>query len=239
MIDIIKASKHHFHEEDWLKTYWHFTFADYYDPKNMGIGTLRVFNDDVIRPGKGFGFHPHANMEIVTYVIEGELKHRDNLGNEGVIMPGEVQRMTAGTGIIHSEYNNSPTKDLKLLQMWVMPERNGLKPSWEQKRFSKEERTDNLRNIISPINSKREGSLGIHQDAHFYVSRIVKKEIVHSLKARIAYLFVIEGKIEVNGKIMETKDAIKIADETVIKITPLNDSEIILIDMGRHLLGHF
>ena len=230
MIDIVKSTKHHYHEEEWLKTYWHFSFADYYDPDNMAFGVLRVFNDDVIKPGKGFGFHPHSNMEIVTYVFEGELKHRDNLGNEGVILPGEIQRMSAGTGIIHSEFNNSGTTELKLLQMWVLPEKNGINPSWEQKRFSKEERTNTLLPIISPIQNRKGASLGIHQDVYFYVSFLNGKELIHSVAGRLAYIFVISGELELNGKKMGEKDAAKIRGEREISIKS-KGADIILIEM--------
>lgn len=229
MIDVVKSGKHHFHEESWLRTFWHFSFADYYDPGNMGFGVLRVFNDDVILPGKGFGFHPHSNMEIVTYVFEGELKHSDNLGNEGVILPGEVQRMSAGTGIIHSEFNNSASQDLKLLQMWVLPEKNGTKPSWEQKRFYKEERTNTLLPIISPMQNRKGSSLGIHQDAYFYVS-FLNGRLSHSVAGRLAYLFVISGEIELNGKKMGEKDSAKIRGEKEISMKS-NGADIILVEM--------
>lgn len=229
MIDIVKSEKHHYHEEDWLKTYWHFSFADYYDPENLSFGVLRVFNDDIVLPGKGFGFHPHSNMEIVTYVFEGELKHRDNLGNEGVILPGEVQRMSAGTGIIHSEFNNSSTKDLKLLQMWILPERGGIKPSWEQKKFSKDERTNTFLPIVSPMQNRKGASLGIHQDAYFYVS-FLNGSLSHSVAGRLAYLFVVSGEIELNGKEMGPKDSAKIRGEKGILLKS-SGAEIMMIEM--------
>ena len=149
-MEIIRA-KDRFHlESDWLSAYWLFSFDRYYDPKNMMFGPLRVFNHDTVQPGAGFPTHPHREMEIVTYVLEGALKHKDSTGGQGVIRPGEVQRMTAGTGVAHSEFNASETEAVRLLQMWVLPERAGLTPSYEQKQFTTEQRTGMLLPALAP-----------------------------------------------------------------------------------------
>lgn len=235
MIEIIKSGEHYHNEEDWLSTYWHFSFAHYQDPAKMNFGPLRVFNDDIIQPGKGFGFHPHRDMEIVTYVIDGELEHRDNQGNQGVIHPGEIQRMTAGSGIMHSEYNHSKEKPLRLLQMWLFANRRGLDPSWEQHRFSREERADKLLPVIVPESAKNGEALHIHQDAAIYVSSLAAgKKVEHKLgKGRKAYVFVIEGKAKVNDNVMETRDAARVENEGSLSIQADGPTELILLDMAE------
>ncbi len=233
MIKITKSSEHYHHEEDWLSTYWHFSFDHYRDPDKMNFGPLRVFNDDVIAPGQGFGFHPHRDMEIVTYVTEGELEHRDGQGNHGVIRAGEVQRMTAGSGIVHSEYNHSKEKPAKLLQVWVHADTRGLKPSWEQQKFEKKDREGKLLPVIVPENSKESRAMRIHQDAYFYVSSLAAgAKVSHSLApGRKAYLFVIEGAVKANGQALAAKDAARIESESAIEISAEKASELILIDL--------
>ena len=233
MIRITKEMQQYKGEHGWLTTYHHFSFAEYYDPTRTGFGPLRVFNDDVIQAGAGFDMHRHENMEIVTYVIDGELEHRDSLGNHGIIRPGEIQRMSAGTGVMHSEFNHSTEKPLRLLQIWLFSDTWGLKPSWEQKRYSKEERRNRLLAVISPKDSKREESLSISQDATFYVSSLEpgtgQSHKLH--KGRIAYLFVIEGKITLGNNVLHAKDTAEIEDEDSLDIRAESDAEIILIDM--------
>jgi hypothetical protein len=243
MIKIVRSSEHFHHKEDWLSTYWHFSFDFYRDPANMGFGPLRVFNDDIIEQGKGFGFHPHRDMEIVTFVIEGELEHRDNHGNHGVIKAGEVQRMTAGTGIVHSEYNHSQEKELRLLQMWIFADRRGLEPSWEQKRFSREERKGKLLPIVVPWNSagsNGNGAVRIHQDATFYVSSLdgSSKPIEHDLQGHKAYFFVIDGSARLNDKTLEKRDAARIVGENKITISADDNksAEIMLIDLPERFV---
>jgi redox-sensitive bicupin YhaK (pirin superfamily) len=233
MIRITKANEHYHHEEGWLSTYWHFSFDQYRDPDKMNFGPLRVFNDDVIAPGMGFGFHPHRDMEIVTYVTEGELEHRDDQGNQGVIRAGEVQRMTAGSGIVHSEYNHSKEKPAKLLQVWIHADRRGLKPSWEQQKYTKQEREGRLLPVIVPEKAKDGGAMRIHQDAYFYVSSLLSgSKVDHGLsQGRKAYLFVIDGGVQVNGQKMETKDAARIEEESKVEITADKPTELILIDL--------
>ncbi len=233
MIKIIRSDEHYHNEEYWLSTYWHFSFAHYQDPQKMNFGPLRVFNDDIVQPGTGFGFHPHRDMEIVTYVINGELEHKDNQGNQGVIHPGEIQRMTAGSGIMHSEYNHSTEKPLRLLQMWLFANRRGLDPSWEQRRFGKEERTNKLLPVIVPENAKDGQKLYIHQDATIYVSSLWPgTKIEHYLaKDRKAYVFVIEGSIKLNNSALETRDAAKVEDESRLIMEAEKPTELILLDL--------
>jgi hypothetical protein len=233
MIKIIKSSEHYHNEEDWLSTYWHFSFAHYQDPQKMNFGPLRVFNDDIIQPGTGFDFHPHRDMEIVTYVIDGELEHRDNKGNQGVIQPGEIQRMTAGSGILHSEYNHSKEKPLRLLQMWLFADRRGLEPSWEQRRFDKAAMSNKLLPVILPENAKDDQALHIHQDAAIYVSSLAPgSRVEHRLaSSRKAYVFVIEGKVKLNNSAMETRDAAKIENENKLAIQADRPTELILLDL--------
>ena len=233
MIKTIKANEHYKNEMDWLTTYHHFSFADYYNPEKMNFGPLRVFNDDTIKPGTGFDLHPHRDMEIITYLIEGELEHKDNQGNHGVIYPGEVQRMSAGSGIMHSEYNHSSEKPLRLLQMWVFANKKGLQPSWEQKKFSKEERVNKLVPVVTSEKATVDNALRIHQDASFYLSSLTAGgQVEHKLNSgRKAYLFVIDGEIKLNGNIMQTRDAAMIEKESLLAIKADKASEIILIDL--------
>ncbi|MGI0047516.1 MAG: pirin family protein [Nitrosotalea sp.] len=233
MIQTIKANEHHKNEMDWLSTYYHFSFADYFDHQKMNYGPLRVFNDDTIQPAAGFDLHPHRDMEIVTYVIDGSLEHQDSNGNHGVIGPGEIQVMTAGSGIIHSEYNHSKDKPLHLLQMWVIPDTKGLEPSWQQKKYSKEQRLDKLLQVVSPLGSNVNGQLGMHQNASFYVSSLTPRaEIFHELKPeRKAYVFVMDGQIQINGTSMQTRDAAKVEDESRLSIRAEKPTELILVDL--------
>lgn len=234
MIKIAKSSEHFHHKEDWLSTYWHFSFDSYRDPQNMNFGPLRVFNDDVIDPSKGFGFHPHRDMEIVTYVIDGELEHRDDRGNKGIIHAGEVQRMTAGTGIMHSEYNHSKDKPLRLLQMWVFADRRGLEPSWEQQDFAAAEKKDKLLPIVVPEGAS-DNAVHIHQDASFYVSSLgAGKTVSHKLgKGRKAYLFVVDGMATVNGSEMQPRDVARVEDESALTIKAEQPTELMLIDLSE------
>jgi quercetin 2,3-dioxygenase len=233
MIKITKSNEHYHNEEDWLSTYWHFSFDHYRDPDKMNFGPLRVFNDDIIQPGKGFGFHPHRDMEIVTYVIDGELEHRDNQGNQGVIHPGEIQRMSAGSGILHSEYNHSKQKPLRLLQLWIFSDSRGLQPSWEQKQFSSTDRKDKLLPVIVPQGVSDGNALHIHQDASIYVSSLNSgSSVKHKLaEGRKAYVFVISGSATINGVPVKTRDAARLEDESNISIQALSPTELILLDL--------
>ena len=231
MIKIIPNSQNFETKIDWLTSYHHFSFGEHYDPQKTEFGLLRVFNDDVIEAGRGFDFHSHSNMEIVTLVIDGVLEHKDSMGNVGVVEPGEVQRMTAGTGVFHSEYNHSKEKPLRLLQMWVRPNRNGLKPSWEQRKFTKEQKQNKLLGIVHP-EGIQDDSTSIHQDVWFYVSSLSKgAKISHHTQNRQSYLFVIDGDITVNEKILGKQGSAEIQKEKEISITANENSEIILIDL--------
>ena len=226
---IIKNQENFKTETDWLVSYHHFSFGQHFDPNKTNFGVLRVFNDDTISPGKGFGFHQHQDMEIVTYVLEGQLQHKDNFGNDGIIHSGEVQRMSAGTGIFHSEFNHSHTDPLKLLQIWITPNQKGLKPSWEQRKFSNEERLNNLLCVVSAESNE---SLMIHQDVSIYVSTLDNFKVCHQFaEDRIGYLFTISGKVSVNDISLETKDSIMIQSEKSITISSSSKSEIILLDL--------
>jgi redox-sensitive bicupin YhaK (pirin superfamily) len=233
MIRIIKEQEQYKGESDWLTTYHHFSFGEYYDPNKVNFGPLRVFNDDVIQPGKGFDFHQHKDMEIVTYVIDGTLEHKDSLGNHGIIQPGEIQRMSAGTGVFHSEFNHSNEKPLRLLQIWLFSNTKGLHPSWEQKKYTKEDRINKILSVISPKNFNQKNRLAINQDATFYISNLqIGKDLVYDLpKDRISYLFIIEGKITLRDKVLHTRDVAQIENEEILKIKALQDTEIILIDL--------
>lgn len=238
MIKTIKAKDRFNAQNDWLSAYWLFSFDYYYDPNNVAFGPLRVFNHDTIQPDSGFGLHPHKNMEIITYVLEGTLDHKDSTGGVGQIGAGEVQRMTAGTGIYHSEYNSSPDQAVKLLQMWVLPNRNGLEPSYEQKKFSVEERTGKLLAVASGQSANGTGAqdddaLGINQEVTFYVSKLrAGDKLAHAVgDRRKAFLYVIDGDLSVNQQPLQSGDQARITETAGIELQATADSEIILIDL--------
>jgi len=216
----------------WLNTRHSFSFDRYYDPKFMGFRALRVINEDWVQPGEGFPTHPHRDMEIITYVLEGALEHKDSLGTGSVIQPGDGQRMSAGTGIRHSEFNHSKTDPVHLLQIWIMPDHSGHKPSYEQKAFPVTEKTGKLRLIASP--EGQDGSVTIHQDASLYAALLNPgQEVTHELGAsRYGWLQVAKGSVEVNGKTLMQGDGAAITDEREVKIKGLQDSEILLFDLA-------
>jgi redox-sensitive bicupin YhaK (pirin superfamily) len=230
-MQIIRANDRFHIESDWLSAYWLFSFDRYYDPNNMTFGPLRVFNHDTVAGGGGFPTHPHREMEIVTYVLEGALRHKDSTGGAGLIRAGEVQRMTAGTGVAHSEFNPSETETVRLLQMWVLPERSGLKPSYEQKQFTTEQRTGALLPIASGQDAP--GTVKIHQDVTFYVSRLREGDrVTHELKpGRRAFLYVIGGEILLNEEKLGAGDQARVTDVTKLEIAGARESEVILIDL--------
>jgi hypothetical protein len=230
-MQIIRAKDRFHAESDWLSAYWLFSFDRYYDPNNMMFGPLRVFNHDTVQGGAGFPTHPHREMEIVTYVLDGELAHKDSTGGRGIILASEVQRMTAGTGIAHSEFNASEEKPVRLLQMWVLPERSGLTPSYEQKQFTTEQRAGVLLPIASGTDMPE--AVKIHQDATFYVSLLGSGDkVAHALKpGRRAFLYVIEGQVKLNGEELSAGDQARITDAGTLEISGSRQSEIILIDL--------
>ena len=216
----------------WLDTRFSFSFAGYWDPDHMGFRALRVINEDRIAPGQGFGTHPHRDMEIVTYIINGAIEHKDSMGNGTVIRAGEVQRMTAGTGVQHSEFNHSPEEELHLLQIWIFPEAKNLEPGYEQKLFSQEQKHNRLCLIAS--RDGRDGSLTIHQDVDLYASIIDTGERVSlaDVEGRRVFVQVVSGKLEVNGKQLAAGDGMKIQNESSVELEALDRAEFLLFNLA-------
>ena len=227
------AERGHF-DHGWLDTYHTFSFADYWDPRHMSFGPLRVINEDRVAANMGFPTHPHRDMEIITYVLEGALAHRDSMGNGSTMRPGEVQRMSAGTGVRHSEFNPSQTDPLHLLQIWIMPDRSGHQPSYEQKNFPLEEKLNKLRLVASPDGA--EGAVSIHQNARVFASVLDKgKSVTHSTSAaRKIWIQVARGSVLVNGKQLNQGDGAGLEGETKVDITgaSADRAEILLFDMA-------
>lgn len=216
----------------WLDSWHSFSFGDYYDPAHVEFRSLRVLNDDRIAAGQGFGMHPHRDMEIITYMVSGALEHKDSLGTGSVIRPGEVQRMSAGTGIRHSEFNPSPTMPAHLLQIWLMPERHGLTPGYEQKAFPEAERHNRWRLVAS--RDGRDGSVTVHQDVAMYVTILdAGKEVSHALsRGRHAWLQVVRGAVTLNGETLKTGDGAAVSDESALTVTATEGSELVLFDLA-------
>ncbi|HMJ50412.1 MAG TPA: pirin family protein [Burkholderiales bacterium] len=231
MIEIRKSSDRGYFDHGWLKTYHSFSFADYFDREHMSFGNLRVINEDFVQAGKGFGTHPHRDMEILTFILEGQLAHKDSMGNGSIIKPGDVQRMSAGTGVTHSEFNASPDEIVHLLQIWILPKYSGLQPSYEQKHFDAREKQNELRLVASP--DGREGSVTIHQDASVYAGILSKgKEVSYRLaNNRRAYIQALRGAFKVNGERLNAGDGAKITGEKIIKLAAADDSELLLFDL--------
>ncbi len=230
MMYVRKANERGHFDLGWLDTYHTFSFDQYYDPQFMGFRSLRVINEDRVRGGGGFPTHPHRDMEIVTYVLEGALEHRDSMGNGSVIRPGEVQRMSAGTGITHSERNPSPSEPVHLLQIWIRPEQRGLDPSYEQKNYPAEEKRGRLRLIAS--RDGREGSVRIHQDADVYAALLNGEELLFPLRAgRGAWVQVARGTVAVNGQDVGPGDGVAIAEEDMVRLGLGKEAEILLFDL--------
>jgi redox-sensitive bicupin YhaK (pirin superfamily) len=215
----------------WLDSYHSFSFADYYDAAHMGFSALRVINEDRIAPGMGFGTHPHRDMEILTYVLEGALEHKDSMGNGSVIRPGDVQRMSAGTGVSHSEYNASQTEPVHLLQIWILPDHTGLPPGYEQKSFSAESRQSRLKLIAS--RDGREGSVTIHQDAKIYAAILDEDDTLEHRFApgRRGYLQVATGDLVVDGHLLRAGDGARIAQAERVSLGSPKRAEILLFDL--------
>lgn len=233
MITIRKSQERGGGDHGWLNTRHTFSFDTYYDPRHMHFRALRVINEDIVEPGAGFPTHPHRDMEIITYVLEGALKHQDSLGNGSIIRPGDGQRMSAGTGILHSEMNASKTEPVHLLQIWIMPEKKGIQPGYEQKAFPDEEKRGQLK-LIAARHGKN-GAVTIHQDASLYVSLLNSKEKVeHSLaRGRHAWLQVARGSVDLNGSRLEQGDGAAISDEQKVLISGAQDgSEVLLFDLA-------
>jgi redox-sensitive bicupin YhaK (pirin superfamily) len=231
MITIRPASERGHADHGWLDTRHTFSFADYYDPRQMGFRTLRVINEDRVSPESGFGTHPHRDMEIVSYVLEGELAHQDSMGTGSVIRPGEVQRMSAGTGVLHSEWNHSKTEPVHFLQIWIVPEKKGLPPGYEQKSFG-DDAKNRLRLVAS--HDGRDGSVTVHQDAELYLARLdAGKEVARELRpGRYAWVQVARGAVELNGTKLAAGDGAAVADEARLVLRATAPAEVLVFDLG-------
>jgi len=233
MITVRKGQERGHANHGWLDSFHTFSFADYYDPRQMGFGTLRVINEDRVAPGKGFGKHPHKDMEIISYVLEGALEHKDSMGTGSVIRPGDVQRMSAGTGVFHSEFNASPDEPVHFLQIWIEPGELNAAPEYEQKTFPASEKKGRLRLIVSP--DGRDGSVQIRQDAHVYATILEDGDdaVTYTLPAgHEAYLHVARGSVSLNDKELSAGDGAKINGEHELRLTHGSDAEVLLFDLA-------
>lgn len=231
MITIRNSADRGHADHGWLNSYHSFSFADYLDPRHMGVGPLRVINEDRVVPGAGFGEHGHRDMEIVSYVLEGRLAHRDSLGNGSALKPGDVQRMTAGTGIRHSECNGSQSAPVHFLQIWIQPDRQGLAPSYEEKHFTPADKRGRLRLIASP--DAAEGSVRIHQDARLYSGLFDGDEstTLPLPRGRQMYVHLVRGQLDVNGQRLGAGDAATLKDEAAVKVSAGRDAEVLVFDL--------
>jgi redox-sensitive bicupin YhaK (pirin superfamily) len=231
MLEIRKAEERGHANHGWLDSWHSFSFADYHDPRHMGFGALRVINEDRIEPGAGFGTHGHRDMEIISYVLEGALAHKDSMGNGSTMVPGDVQRMSAGRGVMHSEFNHEAAGQTHFLQIWIEPNRRGIDPGYEQKRFEPEAKRGRLRLVVSP--DGREGSVRIHQDACVYATLLDgDARVVHTLApGRRAYLHVARGSLRANGEVLAGGDALKVADVPEIVLEQGERAEALLFDL--------
>jgi len=232
MITIRKADERGHFDFDWLNTYHTFSFDQYHDPKHMGFRSLRVINEDIVQPEHGFPTHGHRDMEIVTYILEGALEHRDSMGNGSIIRRGDAQRMSAGTGVKHSEANPSGDMPVHLLQIWILPNEQNLPPKYEEKKFSDDEKHNKLRLIVSPNGD--DGSVRIHQDANIYASVLDEgQEVVHTLaNGRSAWLQVAAGSVTLNEVELKPGDGAAVSQESNLHITAQESSEILLFDLA-------
>ncbi|HEY5951195.1 MAG TPA: pirin family protein [Kofleriaceae bacterium] len=231
MMTIRKATERGHADHGWLDSHHTFSFADYYDPKHMGFRALRVINDDRVAAGRGFGSHPHRDMEIISYVLEGALAHKDSMGTGETIRPGDVQRMSAGTGVVHSEFNASKTDPVHFLQIWLMPAQRGIKPGYEQKTFTEADKRGKLRLVASPDGS--DGSITIHTDARVYAGVFGSGETAQLTlaKTRGAWVHVARGSVKVNEQVLGEGDGVAIEDEQV-RIAGIADGEVLVFDLA-------
>jgi redox-sensitive bicupin YhaK (pirin superfamily) len=233
MIVVRRAQDRGHANHGWLDSHHTFSFADYYDPREMGYGALRVINEDRVAPGKGFGTHPHRDMEIISYVLEGALAHKDSIGTGSVIRPGDVQRMSAGTGVLHSEFNPSPQEQVHFLQIWIEPNQHGIAPSYEQKTFSSDQKQGRLRLIASP--DAAEGSVKIHQDARVYAIVLDDDDAAsHALApGRKAYVHVARGAVQLNDSALTAGDGAKVSGEQELRLSGGKAAEVLLFDLAE------
>ena len=232
MIKIRKSEERGHANHDWLDSYHTFSFAEYHDPNHMQFGSLRVINEDRVQPGQGFGTHGHRDMEIISYVLEGALKHSDSMGNGSIISPGDVQRMSAGTGVTHSEYNASQSELVHFLQIWILPKTIGLAPSYEQKYFPINDKRNRLCLLVSP--DGHDGSVTVHQDIRIYSSVLEKSSsVTHTLApGRRAYVQLASGAAEVNSHLLHAGDGARITDESSILLTGAPEAEVLIFDIA-------
>ena len=232
MMQVRKGNERGFADHGWLRSFHSFSFADYYDAANMGFGALRVINEDRVTPGMGFGTHGHSDMEIISYVLEGAVEHKDSMGNGSVIRPGDVQRMSAGTGVRHSEFNPSKTDGVHFLQIWIEPGVKGIAPSYEEKHFDAASKRGKLRLVAS--SDAREGSVKLHQDASLYAALVDGAEkVTHTLAAgRRAYVHVARGSVSVNAQALAAGDALKVSGLSEITLEHGDKAEVLLFDLA-------
>jgi redox-sensitive bicupin YhaK (pirin superfamily) len=236
---LIKSSDRGYADHGWLKSFHSFSFADYYDPARMGFGALRVINEDKVAAGKGFGTHGHRDMEIISYVLSGELAHKDSMGNgevgganAGVIRPGDVQRMSAGTGVMHSEFNHAKDQTTHFLQIWIQPDQRGIAPSYEQKHFDADSKRGKLRLVAA--NDGADGSVTIHADARLYAGLFDGSEAAELDLApgRLAYVHLVRGTISVNGQDLTAGDALQVRETSRLALTAGRDAEVLVFDLA-------
>jgi quercetin 2,3-dioxygenase len=232
MITLRKSADRGLADHGWLKSQHSFSFADYYDPAHMGFGNLRVINEDRIAPGTGFGTHGHRDMEILSYVLEGALAHRDNIGNGATIVPGELQRMSAGRGVMHSEFNAAPDATTHFLQIWVLPSKQGIDPGYEQKAFADGDKRGRLRLVASP--DGREASVTMHADARLYAGLFDRDEQAQLALApgRLGYVHVARGTLRLNGQALAAGDAALLRGESAIELTHGSDADVLVFDLA-------
>jgi redox-sensitive bicupin YhaK (pirin superfamily) len=231
MNNIRRSEERGFADHGWLKSFHTFSFADYFDPEHVEFGPLRVINEDRVQAGAGFGTHAHRDMEIISYVLSGELAHKDSMGNGSTIRPGDVQRMSAGSGVRHSEFNPSPSDPVHFLQIWIQPAKRGIEPSYEEKRFSAEEKRGKLRLVVSP--DAAQGSLLIHQDARLYAGLFTDSEQAELTvkEGRRIYVHVVRGVVSANGQRLEAGDALRITDTAALRLNGGHDAEVLVFDL--------
>lgn len=232
MIELRRSNERGYADHGWLKSFHSFSFAEYYDPKFMNFGALRVINEDRVAPGMGFGTHGHKDMEIVSYVLDGALAHKDSMGNGSSIKPGDVQRMSAGTGVQHSEFNHAPDRTTHFLQIWIQPNQLGIPPSYEEKHFGESEKRGKLRVVASP--DSRDGSVKIHADAIVYAGLFdgAESASLQVASGRRAYVHVARGSVSVNGQALVAGDALKLTDVTNVDVANGKGAELLVFDLA-------
>ena len=234
---IHKSDSRGFANHGWLKSHHTFSFASYQNPERMSFGALRVLNDDILQPKMGFGTHPHQNMEIISIPLKGALSHKDSMGNKRAIEVGEVQVMSAGTGLTHSEFNDSKTDEVNFLQLWIMPQELGVKPNYEQRNFSSEGKQNQLQTLVAPLDKLEDNALPINQQAYIYKSNLEAENTI-SLNVKSTsngfYIFVVEGEIEVANTTLDKRDAIGVLETEALEIKANINSELIIVEVPMH-----